>query len=510
MVLSLGTGAFLQQSIRTVSCNISVPGSNATIAVAQYAHPWLNDTKINWSSWDLGSSTKTRIISALSSRNVTRPMFAQNCTTGNCTFSPLDGVTHITSGFCSRCVETTNSLQYSRDLKIRDLTVGSVLRLENSPSLLLAFEPSHAISIGMAVNADEKALEALLGLIPNDPTAAINVVSLTEAVCSPGTQCSNVWNETRVWKSVGWQNYNVVSVSCGLYPCARHMTAEVKNGEFRETVLREVFYGKYRDDRTEYIGKDFDTTHRKPVAFQAPCWMNGTRYDKPSGNMTVTTDLDSKIVNISQCAFGVSQAFNYEVQKLIKGIASGNCSVSTVSIEPTCRADEMLDDDICRTQPGSPICSAERWWLQNLYNSGLASFESISNTMDNVAMAITDSARAQPFPGVSYVPGTIWHTTICTEFNWPWLIFPAALIILAALSLASTTLWIAWDQDKAPVWKSSILPLILQDELGRRTSTESSSIKVLEQDADEKDLVLERDNGRWKFKVDSAAKCIGR
>jgi hypothetical protein len=98
----------------------------------------------------------------------------------------------------------------------------------------------------------------------------------------------------------------------------------------------------------------------------------------------------------------------------------------------------MLDDDICRTQPGSPICSAERWWLQNLYNSGLASFESISNIMDNVAMAITDSARAQPFPGVSYVSGTIWHTTICTEFNWPWLIFPAALIILAALSLAST------------------------------------------------------------------------
>jgi hypothetical protein len=510
MVLSLAIGAFMQQAIRTVTCEVSVPGANATIAIAQYAHPWLNDSVINWSSWNLDSSTKTRIISALSSRNVTRPSFLQDCSTGNCTFTPVNGVTHITSGFCSRCVETTNSLQYERDFEISNMTIRSVLRLTSGPSLLLGFEPEHAIHIGMAVNGDEKVLDSLHGSIPDNYTAAINVASITEAPCSPDTQCSHLWNETAKDRmDGGWEKYNVISVSCGLYPCARYMTAEVKSGEFRETVIREELYQVYDDDQIERFGTEFNTTFRKPVAFHAPCWANGTSYDNPPGNLTVTTDLNFKNIDIAQCAFGVSDAFGYQVKGLMNNIASGNCSVHGNTIEPSCRAGEMLDDNICQSVTSS-ICDAELWWLQNLYNSGKATFESISATMDSVALAITDSARAQPFPGISYVPGTIWKTTICTEFNWPWLIFPSVLIILAAVSLASITIWNAWDKDGVPVWKSSILPFILQGEREGGLSTVGSSIGDLEHDAMKKDLLLEREDDRWKLKVRPITEHTGR
>jgi hypothetical protein len=512
MGLSLAIGAFTQQAIRTVPCDINIPGSNATIAVAQYAHPWLNDSVIMDSAWNLDSSTKTRIISALGSRDVTRPNFVQNCPTGNCTFSPVNGVTHVTSGFCSRCVETTKTLRYERDFKLRNSTIRSMVRLESIPSLLLAFEPTHAVWIGLAVNGDENALQALRGAVPDNYTAAVNVASLTKASCSPDTQCSNVWNETKGTGGGGWENYNVVSVSCGLYPCARHMFAEVENGEFRETVLREELYEVYGDDRIERFGgkyDDDDVTFRKPVAFHTPCWVNGTEYDKPPGNLTVTTDIHSMNVNISTCAFGVSTVFQRRVQWLVNSITSGNCSVPGISIDPICLAEEMLDDNICDNITDS-ICYAEKWWLQNLFNSGNASFESISTTMDNVAMAITDSARAQPFPGISYVPGTIWNTTICTEFNWPWLIFPAALILLAAASLASITFLNAWSLDGAPIWKSSILPCILRDERDGKMSTKSSSMNDLKQVAKESDLILVREDDRWKFKVSPSAERTGR
>jgi len=59
------------------------------------------------------------------------------------------------------------------------------------------------------------------------------------------------------------------------------------------------------------------------------------------------------------------------------------------------------------------------WWLHNIYNSWNATFASISATMENVALAITDSARADQYPIVIHVYGIVWESTICTEFDWP-------------------------------------------------------------------------------------------
>lgn len=166
--------------------------------------------------------------------------------------------------------------------------------------------------------------------------------------------CSGIWNETVGAYDLddqGWADYNVVSVSCGLYPCARHMKAEVKNGQFLETVLREQLYDVYDNSYSEedanltifkLTGK-FDSVNRKPVAFHPPCWVNGTRYDEPSENMTVTTNLNQQIINISRCAYGVSMAFDTKVKDLVEEMTSGNCSVLSMSIPPYCQEDQGID-----------------------------------------------------------------------------------------------------------------------------------------------------------------------
>jgi hypothetical protein len=51
--------------------------------------------------------------------------------------------------------------------------------------------------------------------------------------------------------------------------------------------------------------------------------------------------------------------------------------------------------------------------------------------METLALAITDSVRTQPY-GAYWVPGTIWESIICTKFKWPWICFPAALMVLSA------------------------------------------------------------------------------
>jgi hypothetical protein len=96
--------------------------------------------------------------------------------------------------------------------------------------------------------------------------------------------------------------------------------------------------------------------------------------------------------------------------------------------------------------------------------------------MDDVAVAITDAARTQPYPTLRYVPGTVWETTVCNEFNWLWLCFPAALIALAALALASITSATVPHDGEPPVWKSSILPLLDGRVIGSTDYTPTDSL----------------------------------
>jgi hypothetical protein len=108
--------------------------------------------------------------------------------------------------------------------------------------------------------------------------------------------------------------------------------------------------------------------------------------------------------------------------------------------------------------------------FKEIHNSGNVTLESISTVVDNLALAMTDSARSEPYPGVHHIPGTICESTICIKFNWPWFYFPAARVALTAISLASITSVTTSKESESSIWTLSILPLVY----GRDTESDHS------------------------------------
>lgn len=124
---------------------------------------------------------------------------------------------------------------------------------------------------------------------------------------------------------------------------------------------------------------------------------------------------------------------------------------------------------------GMPILTfRDSWWLNAFYNNGLATHESISKVFKNIATVLTNSQRiTRPDYLTEYasankskewapstVQGLVQTTSICTQFNWPWLLFPAILLIATALLFLITIVVHHLDGRDLPVWKTSLLPLL--------------------------------------------------
>jgi hypothetical protein len=112
----LAVGAFIQRAVRAVPWRRRILGDNASIPVAIYAYLSMDRDKFNFNSWNFDVSMNAKIFDASGSPNYTRPTLLQGCTTGNCTFEPLNGTTHVISGYCSKRLETTSLLILEKDL----------------------------------------------------------------------------------------------------------------------------------------------------------------------------------------------------------------------------------------------------------------------------------------------------------------------------------------------------------------------------------------------------------
>jgi hypothetical protein len=184
-----------------VPCSRPIPGINASISIAPYASPILSEMNYNMdydiNRQDFDSPMKARILGAIGDSSFTRPTLLQDCPTGNCTFEAVDCVTHVTSGVCSRCVETTNRFVYEKD---RVFPVGnttsmarSVLRLSGSSGLMLVIDPFQAVRLGLAADADPGPLKSSPGLVPSDPLSYLNIVAIMRGACSSQSRSSGLW-----------------------------------------------------------------------------------------------------------------------------------------------------------------------------------------------------------------------------------------------------------------------------------------------------------------------------
>lgn len=525
-VLSLAMGTFTQQAIKPVICEETILGMRASVPVADRMTT-LPLVRMGPAQYDLDPLIKSSIAGALSG-DYNPPKLLDNCPTGNCTFGDQE-VSHRTIGICSKCLDTTELVYLNRTNS--SLWLSHPMGMSVNADEWLHVDPYLPINDGGEETVwAESVLDTEMQYIlaANASMMRMNILTLTTDGCQyteasqtdePGavssfSNCSRK-NHLPLTYLGTRRDWNVVAANCAFYACVKDMKATVKNGTLVEKVVKTTPM-----PATE-AGRETN------VLLDLPCIVNGSTYDSSNISMAnspnetlTTTDLNSpgwahnsamhegKLINVPyQCAHSLRWEAKMSISLFWSTIAKGLCYSKSAAVSdigfgrkrPFCEYGMDLDPNRLRFS----------WWHTGLWAEGNATFASISSKMDAVGTAITNAMRLDPitrYPSDNdrnLITGTVQQSNVCTQFDWPWLMFPAGLIVLTALALLLVMWGTAFDKEDMPVWKTSTLPLLYSDRLG--------TLKEIEKIASRDTAVIEK-SGKvdWCVTLDQTSTNVSR
>lgn len=99
-------------------------------------------------------------------------------------------------------------------------------------------------------------------------------------------------------------------------------------------------------------------------------------------------------------------------------------------------------------------------WMEDLYNNGTASYDSIVAFAAELASSMTTAIRNWGATELNWVEGKVYKMETCVAVNWGWVIVPASLV-LAAIEFLLLTIWASPSRktQQGP-WKSSSLAVL--------------------------------------------------
>ena len=129
LILSLAVSVFMQQAILTVPCErvdpngiVSLPVGNTTARIPILANA-MEEYVVDI---DIHPTVKINIMNTLANPSANRFVSVAGCTTGNCTFESVNGITHSFAGVCGKCFDTSSGIflwSNSSDLTDPDTTL---------------------------------------------------------------------------------------------------------------------------------------------------------------------------------------------------------------------------------------------------------------------------------------------------------------------------------------------------------------------------------------------------
>ncbi|EUC47687.1 hypothetical protein COCMIDRAFT_34755 [Bipolaris oryzae ATCC 44560] len=295
---------------------------------------------------------------------------------------------------------------------------------------------------------------------------------------------------------------NAVAATCSFYPCVRDYAGTVRNTTFTETVIKETPIKPARITK-ESRTYDFKDLHSPWIIDNQIYTRNNISSVPIQGNNFSSYFLNSISTTFpTACIYGIDGDYALSLGRFMQSVMSGNCSTVAHFVP------EFYKNDY-----KALVCNP--WQLEALVNKGRANFDTINRNMQSVATAVTSEMRRKGSyydPEVTYGPrfhsapptfvtGTVLRTTTCTKFDWAWLSFPLALMILTTLLLCITCGKMVFDKSGVPVWKSSILPLLLA---GHRLRDVAAAEDMDDMKANTKLLIvsLVQDERGWEFVIE--------
>ncbi|EMD89921.1 hypothetical protein COCC4DRAFT_68261 [Bipolaris maydis ATCC 48331] len=295
---------------------------------------------------------------------------------------------------------------------------------------------------------------------------------------------------------------NAVAVTCSFYSCVRDYAGTVRDTIFTEKVINETPIKPVRITKNSQT-YDFKDLHN-------PCIIDGQTYTRDNissvpiqGNNFASYFIDG--VNTTfpiACIYGLNSDYAQSLGHFIESIMNGNCSTVPKFVP-----------EFYKYEYKSLRCGP--WQLEALVNKGLASFDSINRNMQSVATAATSDMRRKGSyyddpqyklnpsyitPPI-FVTGTVMRTTSCTKFDWVWLSFPLALIVLTTFLLCVACGKMMFDKRRVPVWKSSILPLLLAGHRLRDVAA-AEDMDAIKASTERLVVSLVQDERGWEFAIE--------
>ncbi|RDW64467.1 DUF3176 domain-containing protein [Aspergillus mulundensis] len=450
IVLALAFDPFMQQPL-TYPLR-EVRAENSSSAVAPQAAVLLPEL--------LGSDTRSILYTGVWSDDFeVRP----SCPSGNCTWAPFQSV-----GMCSKCEDVTRSTTMTwTDARVNLSKLERVtaqIQLELPQKVYLEELPVYSVvvdSYSVPVDPDSAAdsgTETFLSFPRRmlwSPFSVFSYASLSsnysylgvrnplyvlahaeldfadKAVARQGDMLD--LEKTLVLKNV---------TQCILSPCARTYRLSISNGDFTRDVSEPdygtMFDNPYSDDSLPW-----------PSRF---CWKAGT-----GTNGSVEVDM----VNITSSSF-------------VNTTKHAFCPVDTY------RVSNYFNEKHTEEYRSRELSEVESYFAETPENPNTPFLDRIAmvgleEVVGNVAASFTKAgltARGQNGTKVM-VPGTMSSMEVYVSVRWQWLIFPAALVVMALVFLALTIT--VNRRQGLRLWKSSVLALLFHGLEGVRWEDECYS-----------------------------------
>jgi hypothetical protein len=453
-IVSFATGPFVQQAIKTVTCDEIVPGEQASVPIAHYAPGSSTFFTLGPGRTELTNDMKGALIAGLSNPSTVETNIVASCKTGNCTFADYASI-----GMCGYCKDITSLVTGPHN---QTGTRFGEFRLPTGPAI--NFEPGPSSSM-LTVNTTTNT-----SWVPDFPTeyswAFLNFTVLTGKDKPSGKRCKDT--------QTGQQpNCDYTASACALYPCMRTYSANVSAGTFTEVPISSI---PVVPDLAFRNGSAGEFPFRSPslgtnsggelVAIENPCRLNGATYTTsnistaPNAIPVVyyappnsTSPLFTRVETAApiECQHRFYELYARSLSRFLDiQLLSGKCSYDFSH------------------QAGNILCN-NAFWLDAFFHNWTANPEKIADTVETLALAgtnklrvtgktasVENDANAENGKLGDKTVGEVWTASVCTEVDWRWLLLPAILVGLTVMVLVLAIVG-SW---RGPVWKGSILPMV--------------------------------------------------
>jgi Protein of unknown function (DUF3176) len=495
-VAALIIDPFAQQVISTYDCNLVAESGRATI-------PRTNNFSERGKHIGAGLGT----LSLEMQRSINAGIFnpggnvAFNCPTGNCAFLSE----YHTVAYCSKCNDKTNKLLINAEPSSFNRTSWNI-SLNNAGGATRS-----DLSVIMSPSGYFTQYLALRSIQPGTTDIVAGYLSINQSkVCAdicPSIAKQNIDQCKAKWKDIGWgcvaltgqagsssnSSSGIGAASCSLFPCVRTYTAEVKDGEFKESLrsmAEEWGLPPIRIDLVAMVNvKCLNVQDRKSLdhagyEIEGKSWIPyNITVNSVSGKFSTGSDVESNNGTVSrQCIYQFAPTAGLSIGYFLEGFLNGTI--------------------IPGTNPYEYRGSAQ---LQNLYNEANLTFDRIDETWRNLSDSITTYIRQHGGANFSApVVGEPFRLQTCVHIQWPFLAYPAALVLMAIIFFVGMVIVTRGAEMSRHDWKSSPLALLFHGLgrdaiLGGDEISKSVRAQEMEKIAEQTPVRLSQTENGWRF-----------